>query len=155
MDVCQLDSELKRRGIELRLSNDRTRMGLGRGQSSLLTPEMSAALRDNYDYLIRGALLRASARDLQERMTTQAGLSRDDPEYGAAYAAVGHGFADDYLEEAWDGPVEGFRDALGAYFAPAYEALEAALEHGSQADTDEPALFAASRESPANRQLTG
>lgn len=142
MEATQLNHELRRRSIELRLSNDRARLGVAKGQRERLTPEMIAAISEHYHYLIRGELLKSAARDLHRRLVEEAGLSRADPEYEAAYAAVGEGFAEDFLERAWDEePPEGFRDALREYFAPGYTALEAALEQGAQADRDEPALF--------------
>lgn len=141
MGPCQLANELRRHGIELRLNQDRSRLGVAKGQLPLLTPELSRAIQEEYHYLIRGELLKAAARDFNERLTSQAGLCRGDPEYRAAYTAIGEGLPDDFLAASWGRPLEEFRSALEDYFAPGYTALEEAFDREALAHSDEPALF--------------
>ncbi len=101
--------DLRKLGVEIVLSPDKSRVLVRDEQSADLTPEVRAAIAKHHGGFLKVLLLRQAASFVSHRLE-EAGLSWHDPAYDAEVSAFNGGDHQERLNEAWSeaepGPVK-------------------------------------------------
>lgn len=128
MDLYELIHEINwTHRIPLRLSEDRSRVGLSRRDAGKVPKEMKRAIKEHHDELLKNELLKEADRRLRRWMAERADDDPDGRAARAAYRALGEGGADERLNDAWmDGSLEVFETALADFMRPGAVAFKEA-----------------------------